>query len=294
MPAIYAHKRFGERVFNALDERLQRAFAPYKECYYLGFEGPDILFYHKPFKTNETRKKGPYLHLRSAEKFFLSAAKKICSQAVDDVINTATAAYIAGFICHFCLDNACHPRVYELEFTGVSHGLIESEFDKYIMRQEGVKVFGNNPAKHIKNKNGAANAAASILEVEESEIKRAIKTIRFINGAFVCPFKFVHNIIHAFLNKIKMEDRYGGMLIHHEDDPACSKINAGLYDDLKNAVTDTAKLVTEYFDNVETTARTGVVNKSFDKNYTGGILDEHHQPICRNDERIGEQQNDPA
>ncbi len=284
MPAIYAHKRFGERVFDALDERLKTAFEPYKQCYLLGFEGPDILFYHKPFKANETRKKGSRLHLVSAEDFFLSAARKIRSQATADCENTALAAYVAGFICHFCLDNACHPRVYELEFTGVSHGLIESEFDKYVMRQDGVKVFGNNPAKHIKNKNGVAQAAAQILDVEEKEIKRAIKTIRFINGAFVCRFKFVHKIIHAFLRKINMETHYGGMLVHHEDDPACAAITPDLYADLKAAVPATAALICDYFENLETIARTGVVNKFFDKNYTGGILDEHHQPIRRNDE----------
>lgn len=290
MPAIYAHKRFGEMVFDNLDEPLKEAFAPYKECYLLGFEGPDILFYHKPFKSNATKKKGSTLHLISAETFFLSAAKKISAQTVPDQKNTPLAAYVAGFICHFCLDNACHPRIYELEFTGVSHGLIESEFDKFIMKKEGVKVFGNNPARHIKNENGVAQAAAQTLDVQEKEIKRAIKTIRFINGAFVCKSKLIHKIIHAFLKLVKMEAHYGGMLMHHEDAPACTAIMPDLYADLKNAVKNTATLIEEYFQNLETTVQTGVVNKFFDKNYTGGILNEHHQPIRRNDG----QETDPA
>ena len=51
--------------------------------------------------------------------------------------------------------------------------------------------------------------------------------------------------------------------------------------DMLNAVDGTAKLIENYFSNLETIALTGVVNETFNKNYTGGILDEHHQPIRR-------------
>ena len=81
------------------------------------------------------------------------------------------------------------------------------------------------------------------------------------------------------------------MLIHHEDDDACLAIMDGLYNDLQNAVSPAAALIEDFFNHLETTAQTGVVNDLFDKNYTGGILDEHHQPIRRNP--IGEE-TDPA
>ncbi len=287
MPAVYAHRRFGEFVFAALPEPLKKPFKPFKDCYLLGFEGPDILFYHKPFKSNATKTKGMQLHLLSAKEFFINCAKKIENQDATDKLSTPLAAYVAGFICHFCLDNACHPKIYELEFTGVSHGLIESEFDKYVMRADGAKVFGNNPAQPILDQNGARTAAADVLEVKESEVKRAIKTIRFINGAFVCKSKFIHKIIHLFLKMVKKENSFGGMLIHHDDDPKCQAIMDGLFSDLQNAVKPTALLVEDYFAHLGTTAQTGVINVAFDKNYTGGILDEHHQPISRN--QIGEE-----
>lgn len=281
MPAIYAHKRFGELVFQALSEPLQKAFEPYKACYLLGFEGPDILFYHKPFKTNDVRAKAIKTHLLSAKPFFVENAKKILNQTAPEPLSTPIAAYVAGFICHFCLDNACHPRVYELEFTGVSHGLIESEFDKFVIQKDGKKVHGRNPARHLSNTSCVAKVSATVLDVEPKEIRRALTTIKFINGVFACRYKRVHKLVHWFLRHAGKEDSYGGMLLHHEDDPKCSAIMDGLYEDLLNAVPPTVALIEDYFSNLETTASTGVVNETFDKNYTGGILDEHHQPIRR-------------
>ena len=58
MPAFYAHKLFGERVFACLPQALQTDLALHKAAFILGTQGPDILFYHKPFAKNETKEKG--------------------------------------------------------------------------------------------------------------------------------------------------------------------------------------------------------------------------------------------
>jgi hypothetical protein len=143
------------------------------------------------------------------------------------------------------------------------------------------KAFGYNPARCISDKNGVAVACATILNVKESEIKRAIKTIRFINGAFVCRVQLIHKIIHLFLRCVKKEDSFGGMLIHKNDHPNSQKIAPKMLAELENAVLPTAKLIENYFNDLETIAQTGVANEEFDKNYTGGILDEFDQPIRR-------------
>ena len=137
------------------------------------------------------------------------------------------------------------------------------------MRLDGSKVFGDNPAKNIKNKNATAKAAAQILEVKESEIKRSILTLRTLNGVFVSPIKALHKFAHWLLKKLNMESHLGGMLVALKDDERCQGITPDLYERLKNAVQPTAKLIEEYFSNLETIARTGVVNKVFDKDYKG-------------------------
>ena len=274
MPAVYAHKRFGERIFEFLPIPLQQAFASYKDCFMLGLEGPDVLFYHRPFKSNETRKRARQIHYASAKNFFVSAAEKICAQDVENPENTALAAYTAGFICHFTLDNACHPRVYDLEDTGVSHGRIESEFDKYVLRREGNQVFGKNHAKHFKTNKEVVRACATIIDAKESEIRRAVKTLKAINGAFSCRYVFVHKLAHDILTKLNMEKLYGGMLFHHEDEKGCNTINEGLYNDLEQAIPLAVQTVSEFFANLKTTAQTGAIDDIFDKDYRGGRIHE--------------------
>ena len=274
MPAIYAHKRFGERVFEFLPLRLQEAFAPYKDCFLLGCVGPDILFYHHPLKANETQKRALQIHYDSAKNFFVSAAKKICAEPVESFENTALAAYTAGFICHFTLDNACHPRVYELEDTGVSHARIESEFDKHILRKEGEKVFGKNHSKHLKATALTVRACATILDATEKEIRLCVRTLKVLNGGFACRYKFVHKLAHALLKKLNMEKKYGGMPFHHDDEQSCLKINDALYQDFEDGIPVAVQSVSEFFNNVETTARTGAIDNIFDKDYRGGIIHE--------------------
>ena len=274
MPAVYAHKRFGDLVFEALPLRFQEAFEPYKDCFLLGLVGPDIFFYHKPFKANETRKRALQLHYDSGKEFFISAAKKICSQAVENFENTPLAAYTAGFICHFTLDNACHPRVYELEDTGVSHGRIESEFDKHILRKEGKRVFGENHSKHLKATRQTITASATILDAKESELNRCVRTLKLINGGFACRYVFVHKLVHALLKKLNMEKKFGGMLFHHEDETGCLTINDGLYQDMVDGIPVAVQSICEFFNHIETTARTGAIDNIFDRDYRGGIIHE--------------------
>ena len=236
----------------------------------LGLEGPDLFFYHKPFKTNETRKRARQIHYDSAKNFFVSAAKKIFSGSAQNPENTALSAYTAGFICHFTLDNACHPRVYDLEDTGVSHGRIESEFDKYILRKEDNRVFGKNHSKHLKATKQTVNAGATILDAKESEIRRAIRALKLINGAFAIRYEFMHKLVHALLKKMNLDEKYGGMFFHHEDEKGCLTINEGLYKDLENAIPLAVQSICKFFNNLETTAQTGAIDNIFDKDYRGG------------------------
>lgn len=274
MPAVFAHKRFGEQVFESLPTRLKEAFLPYKDCFMLGLEGPDVLFYHKPFKANETRKRARQLHYAPAKDFFVSAAKKIHAQETENSESTAIAAYTAGFICHFTLDNACHPRVYDLEDTGVSHGRIESEFDKYLLRKEYNRVFGKNYSKHLKSNKQVVNACATIIDAKESEIRRAVKTLKFINGVFACRYGFVHKLVHALLKKLNVHKTYGGMLLHREDEKGCVTINADLYKDFEEAIPLAVQTIDGFFNNLETTAQTGAIDNVFDKDYRGGRIHE--------------------
>ena len=270
MPAFYAHKFFGEQVFTALPASLKADFALHKEAFLFGTQGPDVLFYYKPFAKTPVRKKALEIHLSSAKPFFERCEQKIKEQATQlktAFTKTALAAYVAGFICHFQLDNACHPKVYALEDTGVEHGLIESEFDKYLKLQHGKKVY-QNAAKVLKRKNGVLHSAATALQIEETQALRCFRTMKFINGAFSFPCPAFHKLVKVFLDK-RGAKSFESMFLHFQNDPECDKINTGLEQDLQNAIAPTAKLVEEYFLQMEKTVENDDFYTQFDKDYEG-------------------------
>ncbi|MBQ9729729.1 MAG: zinc dependent phospholipase C family protein [Clostridia bacterium] len=271
MPSTYAHKRFGELVFEKLPAQMQEKIEKHKTAFYLGLHGPDILFYYKPLSKNSNRKKGLDMHFAPAKNFFLPTAKTLVAQN-EDPLETAAGAYAAGFICHFGLDDACHGDIYKLEDTGVSHGKIESEFDKYLLRENGLKIAGYNPAKHLNSENGTASAAALLLNESEDVLKSAIKTIRTINGMFVSRSYLFHGLAHLVLKIAKMDRKFGDMFLHKKDDPRCSECNVVLAQNMKNAVEPTAALVQEYFENLNQIAENGEMNKIFNKDFTGDKL----------------------
>lgn len=258
MPAIYAHMSFGEEVTKTLPTPYAELIQRFPEAFCLGTQGPDILFYHKPLKSNDIRKKGTILHTWSGEKFFLAQGKKLLENApngdVESLLNNneAFAAYICGFLCHFTLDTLCHPYIDANSNDAVSHGKIESEFDKYVFRMNGMPFRGYNAAKRIVNKNGVKEAVAKTVEVDKKAVILSMKTMRNINAWFSNKHELSHWFAHTLLKIINKDHTFGDMFLHKEDDPLCVDINATLIEKFKDAIPTASALIQQYFENLRT------------------------------------------
>ena len=256
MPALHAHFRFGEEVAKNLPEPYVKAIERFPESFALGTQGPDILFYHKPLKSNEIRKRGSFLHTWSGEKFFLAQGEKLLAGAPDGDVesllreNGAFAAYICGFLCHFTLDTLCHPYIDGSSNENVSHGKIESEFDKAVLRADGLPIRGYNVATPILDQNGVKEAVAKTLDVEEEAVARSIKTMRKINKMFSHKHECRHKLLHGLLRLINMEKKFGDMFLHKKDDPLCVETNATLLGKWQDAIPQASALIQEYFENL--------------------------------------------
>ena len=278
MPAFYTHKRFGEEVIATLPPAFSVAIEKYPESFYLGTQGPDILFYHQPIRKNPIKKKGMDTHLTSADGFFIEQAKRLLEKDYvtekdgSHLPNSAYAAYIAGFICHFTLDVHAHPHVYEKQATGVSHGKIESELDKFLLRKNGKPIRGYNTAGMITTENGTLEVCAKTMDVTQKQAKLAIKTIRRINGWFSYKHELFHHFAHFVLKIAGMEHKFGDMFLHKKDDPACADWNEVLYRDYLTAIPKATALIEEYFSTLPTIVKNGEINEFFRNNYTGGTL----------------------
>ena len=63
----------------------------------------------------------------------------------------ALLAYLLGFGCHYLLDSSCHLFVNEMNDKGrISHSLLEIEFDRFLMEENGKNPYAFYPSDCIK------------------------------------------------------------------------------------------------------------------------------------------------
>ncbi len=274
MPAIFTHIHFGEEVSKTLSPRLQEVIEQYPQCFYLGTQGPDLLFYHKPAKSkakNPARKQGWDMHAVSPEKFFVRAAKLLTQgKAWNSVENAPLAAYVLGFLCHFTLDSQCHPLIDEHSVNGLTHGKIESELDKYFLRIAGKPVRGFNAATLFFPCADAEYASAAILDVSIQNTRLAIKTMKKINRLFSHKCGLVHGFCHAALSLAGLNKSFGEMFFHKKDDSRCKDLLPVLEVKFRAAIPLACEVVTEYFNNLpQITAAQSLTKDFYRYNYSG-------------------------
>ena len=278
MPAIFTHVQFGKDVIASLPPSFSALAKQHPQCFYLGTQGPDLLFYHKPLKTknNPTRKRGWALHEVAPKDFFLHGAQLLAQDRGNYDSNgkfapqSKEAAYLLGFLCHFCLDFSLHPYIDANSVNGLSHGKLESELDKHTFKKQGKPARGFNTAKLFFPLGESEKASAVVLSVSEKDTKKALKTMRFINGLFSNQCGLVHGFCHAVLTLVGMNNSFGDMFIHKKDDERCTPLWETL-DDLYNTAIATANgVITEFFNSIENSFNNlTLTNDIFRYNYSG-------------------------
>lgn len=138
MPSHYAHWYFGHLVRKALPVPLRTLLRSDPAAYLAGLQGPDVLFHYHPLLPNAVRKEGTAIHRRSGMYFFVAAREALLQQD-----SPSARCYLAGAMCHYMLDSACHPLVARAEKdTGLSHSAVETELDRSLMAAAGMDPYG--------------------------------------------------------------------------------------------------------------------------------------------------------
>lgn len=257
MPAFYAHQKFAEEVLAQLPEHVQSVVAAHPKAFILGTQGPDILFNYKPFSKNKIKERGMDLHLTKSKAFY-ERAHALCQEQ-----GAQMQAYVIGFICHFLLDNACHPDIYRLENQGFWHGRIESEFDKHLKRRAGEKVH-RNAARVLSHTKGVAETAALVLDVQPEHIRKAVRTMRTVNGLFSIHSRAWQKFAGWVLKKVNGE-KFFAMFLHIDGLKETDALNPVLTEYLEKTIPQAVTLITEFFQPKPNVA----FFDAFDKDYKG-------------------------
>lgn len=169
MPAIVAHYQFGQMVLENLCQPIKELIIKHKNMFDIGLQGPDILFFYKPYKKNLVSDTGYKIHDENAEEFFNNAIKYSFK-------NEKYLVYLLGVVCHYSLDKACHPYVNSISKNSIIHQSIESDFEFYL-----IKLFNLNYKRHIyitkKNLNFSIISIA-YNKISAKQIRKAILSMR--------------------------------------------------------------------------------------------------------------------
>lgn len=128
MPHFYAHRVFGELVWNALPSDVREKLAGQKSGFHLGLYGPDPLFFYQSWKRGAVHREGLAQH-RQRPQLVLERWRGHGQEA-------QVLGYAMGWLCHYMLDAACHPMIRaESSKKTVGHAAIELALDRRLMKK---------------------------------------------------------------------------------------------------------------------------------------------------------------
>ena len=243
MPSTYAHYRFGQEVLKELPNDIKKIIIENKELYDIGLHGPDLLFYYLPLKNNEINSIGYNMHEKTGEEVFDTFRKMMTSKKQ---INHYLAYYY-GFICHFSLDATCHgyieKRIHE---SGVSHGEIEVEFDRFLMIEDGLDPIRHKLTNHIIPSIDYARIIAPFFNVTAQQVVKSLESMKFYNDLLIAPSKLKRKFIYALLRITGNYQEMHGLLVNYEANPLCKDSTEKLNQFYKQAIKKAVELISEY------------------------------------------------
>ncbi len=185
-----------------------------QQMFYLGSQGPDLLFFNRAsILPGSTKKYGNLMH----------------EEKVYDVIsyferytktNEDLKSYFLGYLCHYCLDSTVHPLVYAVSHkkgleTGIDEGEIhvalESELDVWILSQRGRTIDSYDVYQYLKISEQETIALAEMyhnmlmdvfhISVSEKHLQRAIKDVSLYTYV-LSPKKWKYDLFYLLENVV--------------------------------------------------------------------------------------------
>ncbi len=244
MPSTYAHRVFGREILGRCPQEFAAVIGKHRQLYDIGLHGPDVLFYYRVLKNCSVNAKGYAMHARPAREFFERAKAKYAAAADRD----AALAYLFGFVCHFALDSACHGYIeHKIAVSRVTHTEIESEFDRFLLEQEGKKPLSACLTDHIFATEENARVIAPFLSVTPEQAKKALSSMLFYNGLLRAPHQPKRGLVRLVLRLSGNFKEMHGMMIAKKPIPACADSDLRLEKLMKGAEAGCIALMCDLF-----------------------------------------------
>ena len=222
MPTTYTHWRFGQECIDILPDELKKIVNDHRDLFDIGVHGPDIFFYdllHQDVASYASK-----AHTIPAREFFENA----CSVYAEYDEKEEMMAYLLGFLSHFALDSSCHGYVErKAEVSGVSHNVIEAEYDAHMMRLEGRAVNLVDRVESLKPTRHNAMIISRFFPYDAKTILRTTRGQKFLLGFLNCVSDFKRSTLAWLFLKLDKKD-YRDLLVPKEEKEECKDSNLRL------------------------------------------------------------------
>ncbi len=216
MPAIFAHDLYGRNVFMDLNPEMKALIRANRDCFYLGVQGPDVLFFYRPWGKNPINQKGYIYHERPAAELFAHGLEMMRREE-DLEKKNALKVYLLGFACHFALDNRLHGEIgRQEETTGFTHAEIETELDRRLLLRAEMTPVRAYTACHLKDTTKTRYAVMEVLKEDESQAKEAICTFKWITRLFINTGETFKKFLGVVMKALGCYENYYGMVMKEQ------------------------------------------------------------------------------
>lgn len=263
MPSHYTHLCFGRHVVEAMPEQLRTVVWKHKHCYLAGLQGPDPLFYYRPLGNNPVRELGSEIHRRSGRDFFEHGAQVLRQQGTPE-----RRSYLAGCICHYMLDTACHPYIEgELARQGIHHLQVETELDSTLLMEHGIDLYRRDLVSYLWPGEELTQAAAPFYEgLTEREVDGAFRAMKRYVPFTRWKNDLLRHTIKALLSLGGMSQESLGVLVEPTLDPDLTEAVAALKERMLAEVAPTVEEIEKFFQTVEIG---GALSPRFGRSFDG-------------------------
>ena len=215
MPAVYAHRRFGEKVLAACqNDEARTAIETYQDLFNIGLQGPDILFYYDPLRQNPYKAAGDALHDAPAAPFF-----------------EAGAAHVNG----------------RPEGQAVA---IETALDGALMEKDGVDWRTANPAGYIVVSEVTVRTIARVVPAGREQVRQCLTNMKMVNRLLMPGGPVRNALVEGALRLAGKWEVLGGLLITALDRPAYAASSDELGYLFDGAVPVALELIDGYCDHI--------------------------------------------
>lgn len=242
MPSQYAHNKFGKFVIPKLPVEIKNIIKKYPDSFRIGLQGPDFLFFYI-FKNKLTRL-GVHIHHNDTYAFMKHAQSVIKKYGTD----SPEYSYITGFICHFTLDNCCHPYVKQfMKETNCGHVEIESDLDHLILSKDGYTPESYPMDKLVPAKRYVANSMAPFFpQLSVEEIYHSLCMMRYIKKFFVAPGRIKRELITFAMKATFHYKQLKGHVMMPAPNQKCRTQSLFLYEKFLNGIEEAVALINNF------------------------------------------------